>query len=84
MTSYSKIRDFSANCTCLIYPLPLLRLYVIGISEFINSRRIRYLTQRPISDGFQVGKLTGIDFPYEHWSLEIIRLSSDQTTRTML
>ena len=79
MNSYPKIRDFSANCTCPIYPLPLLRLYVIGISEFINSRRIRYLTQRPISDGFQVGKLTGIDFPYEHWSLEIIRLSSDQT-----
>ena len=79
MNSYPKIRDFSANCTCPIYPLPLLRLYVIGISEFINSRRIRYPTQRPISDGFQVGKLTGIDFPYEHWSLEIIRLSSDQT-----
>ena len=31
------------------------------------------------STSLYVGKLTGIDFPYEHWSLEIIRLSSDQT-----
>ena len=58
MSYYPKIRDFSANCTCSIYPLPLLRPYVIRISEFINSHRIRCLTQRPISDGFQVRKLT--------------------------
>ena len=58
MSYYTKIRDFSANCTCSIYPLPLLRLCVIGISEFINSHPIRCPSQRPISDGFQVRKLT--------------------------